>query len=204
MNFSKYPFFICLGLLPFLGGCISLLPEASSPPREFTLDFLGGEKKLVAPSKDLVIKIDKTIAAAPLQAQRILLLSKEAGLIESHYLADVVWHEPLASLVQCRLIEAIRNGGMFKGVGYSQEAFKPDLLYLPALHHFEIEKGAGTYKAVVSLSLREVSYQDHSLQRERVFYDERPVSESLEAFVTGLNQSFLKILIEAVNWIEKG
>lgn len=190
-------------LIAFLPGCVSLLPKPSTPPKEFTL---GGAQREISESKKqkpYVVKITKTIAATPLQAQHILILTEKGDFLESDYLADAIWHEPLADLVQCRLIEELRARQLFKGVGHNHEAFRPDLLYLPALHHFEIVKdSSGQYRAVVTLSIREVTFEDRCLKRERVFRDERPVPASLDGFISGLNHSFLKVLEDAVSWIE--
>lgn len=203
---SNLPFtrhFLCFAMVAVLSGCVSLLPEPSTPPKEFTL---GCSKRDISPSKKqkpFVVKITKTIAAAPLQAQQILILSEKEDFLESDYLADAIWHEPLADLVQCRLIEELRTRQLFKGVGHNHEAFRPNLLYLPALHHFEIVKASsGQHKAIVVLSIREVAFEDRRLKRERVFQDERPVPSSLDGFISGLNHSFLKVLEDAVSWIE--
>lgn len=195
--------FLLLALASALSGCVSLLPKPSTPPQEFTLGYLKRDVSQSKKQKPLVLKITKTTAATPLQAQQILILSEKEDFLESNYLADAIWHEPLADLIQCRLIEELRARHLFKGVGHDHEAFRPDLLYLPALHHFEIVKSfSGQHKAVVALSVREVAYDDRRLKREHVFQNERLVSASLDGFISGLNFSFLKVLDDAVSWIE--
>lgn len=188
-----------------VSGCVSLLPKGSTPPEEVTLGSLERYPQKGMSSKSLVLKIDKTSAPAPLQAQRILIITQEKGILSSSYLANLIWNEPLADLVQYRLVEELRQGGVFKGVGHGHEPFRPDLLYLPALHHFEIIKTLeGAYQARVSLSLREVDYQDRTLKREKIFRQVLSVKPALQAFLSGLNQAFLSVLQEAVTWVEAG
>lgn len=201
LSVTRYLLILSCGA--FLSGCVSLLPKATNPPQEFTLGSLDKSLGSSTQKKQTVIKIAKTIAAAPLQAQQILILSEKGDLLESHYLADAIWHEPLADLVQCRLVEELRLRQSFKGIGHGHESFRPDLLYLPAIHHFEIVKSeSGQHKTRVILSVREVVYQDRTLRREKVFRDERPVPPELRGFVAGLNQSFLKVLADIISWID--
>lgn len=195
-----------LSLAP--AGCISLFPEPSAPPQEVTLDSYRdpnsppGSRDPGHPKAPLSLKIEKVGAAASLQGQKILILTRAEKNVYSNGLANLLWNDPLPTLIQSRLIEGLQHRGTFKGVGPGEEAFRADRLYLPTLHHFEIQEEGQAFKAVIALSMREVDGPTRTLRREALFHQEVPVQATFKSFTAGLNQAFQQILREALIWIE--
>lgn len=188
-----------------LGGCVSLLPEASAPATKYTLQVPKQEMSKSAQAQaagQKILKISIPLSEQVLRTSRILVLHEDAGITRSDFLADALWSENLPDLVQQRLIQYLNAGGLFKGVGQADENVDADLLMIPTIDAFELHRTLDQKMfARVAITFKIVNAKTRNLLENKTFSKDIFLSKNTQKdSMATLQQAFVGVMEEMGAW----
>lgn len=188
----------------FLGGCVSVLPEAPKLSDKLVLDVASRDssKKLATHN---VLAVSQPRCSDFRDTTRIVVFHEKTGAVIQDYLVGTEWSDRLPLSFQSVLVQTLSNSNMFRGVIYQSESIDADLLLMTDIRRFDVVvQPMGSQELVLEITGNLLKTTGRQLISQRTFSKKEALAEkNLKGLQESYNAALTHLLQDISQWVQE-